>query len=228
MTRSLALAILAVPGLAFAGGPALDISGSCPGVVSVVGSGFTPGGTVAVLKGSGMGSDVMPGGPCAGGATDLRGLSLVTTIRADGRGGISVSPSVGGPLCGAYIQMVDVSSCGLSNVDTIGGGGGELVGSFDVDAGPEWDASPPTYTCKEACALLFGGSPGSYACSIEPGSITGTAWLSEYGSADYCAGGTPLDDDTKVCDTYFESGCQSAYIADNCGGGGSINYCFAM
>ena len=77
--------------------------------------------------------------------------------------------------------------------------------------------------------MLFGGAPDGYACSLSPDEITGTAWLSEYGSADYCGpDGVALDDDTKVCDVYDTSGCQSAYIRDNCGGGGSINYCFAM
>ncbi|MFT4627440.1 MAG: hypothetical protein ACI8PZ_006124 [Myxococcota bacterium] len=227
MIRFAAVIALTLPAVAFAGGPLLDISGACPGVMSITGSGYTPGGNVAVLKGSGMGSDAMPAGPCIGGRTGLSGLGYVTMVRADGGGNISVSPSIGGPLCGSYVQFVDTASCGLSNVDTLGDVGG-LVGSFDVDAGPEWDASPPTYTCQEACALNFGGVAGDYACSIFSDSITGTGWMSEYGSAAYCAGGIDLPHDTKVCDVYDAAGCQSAYIRDNCGGGESINYCFAM
>ena len=227
MIRITALALLTLPSLAFAGGPTLDISGACPGVLSIVGSGFTPGGSVAVLKGSGLGSDVMPAGPCAGDRTSLSGLGYVTSLRADGAGNIRLSPSISAPLCGSYVQFVDATRCALSNTDTLGDAGG-LVGSYDVDDGPEWSDSPPTYTCQEACALLFGGGAGDYACSITPDSVTGTAWLSEYGSAAYCAGGIALPHNTKVCDVHSMSGCQSAYIRDNCGGGTSINYCFAM
>ena len=67
-------------------GPTLDTSGSCPGVVNVEAAGLTPGGNVAILKGSGPGAVAMPGGPCAGGVTGLAGLALVTTSRADAGG----------------------------------------------------------------------------------------------------------------------------------------------
>lgn len=226
--RFLLTPVLLLPAVAFAGGPTLDISGSCPGVLSIMGSGFTPRGNVAVLKGSGLGSDAMPAGPCAGGRTNLSGLGFVTIVAADAGGNISVSPSIGGPLCGSYVQFVDTASCALSNTDTLGDVG-ELVGMFDVNAGPEWTDYPATVTCQEACAELFGGAARDYACSIVPDAITGTAWLSEYGSAEHCAsGGVDLPHDTKNCAFYDMSGCQSAYVRDNCGDGASINYCFGM
>ncbi|MFT4624315.1 MAG: hypothetical protein ACI8PZ_002974 [Myxococcota bacterium] len=118
----LAAAVLIAPGIALAGGPVLSIGGACPGVIDVEAMGFTPGGSVAVLKGSGPGSDIMPGGPCAGMASGLSGLGYVTTIRADGAGAVRVSPSVGGPLCGANIQFLDASTCTLSNLAVVGGG----------------------------------------------------------------------------------------------------------
>jgi hypothetical protein len=216
---------------ALAGGPTLDITGSCPGVLSIDGFGFTPSGTVAVLKGSGPGSDLLPGGPCTGGVTSLGGLGFVTTLRADGGGRVSISPSIAAPICGAEVQFLDTSTCGLSNTDTLGdgGGGGVLVGSYDVNTGPAWSGAPETYSCKEACARLFGGGADGYSCSTSADRITGTAWLSEYGSAAYCGpSGIALPDDTKVCDIYSESGCRSAYINDNCTDGLSINYCFAL
>ena len=106
------------------------------------------------------------------------------------------------------------------------------VGEYLVHDGPVWTSSPETYSCIEACAEIFGGDPLTYRCSIDPSldpeSITGTAWLSEHGSAAYCrSGGTELPDDTKECDTYFTTGCRSAYIADNCGDG-STNYCWIV
>ena len=63
-----------VPVTALAGGPTLDVSGSCPGVLSITASGFTPGGNVAVLTGVGTGSDMIPGGQCAGVVSSLRGI----------------------------------------------------------------------------------------------------------------------------------------------------------
>ncbi len=228
MFRLASIIALTLPATALAGGPLLDITGACPGVLSISASGFAPGGNVAVLTGSGLGSDIIPGGPCAGAASNLSGLRYITTLRADGGGSVNLRPSISAPLCGSHVQFLEASSCVVSNTDTLGDMEGEYVGSYDVHDGPAWADSPETYTCKEACALLYGGAADAYQCSINRDSITGTAWLSEYGSAAYCAGGIALPDDTKVCDTYFESGCQSAYIADNCGGGASINYCFSM
>ncbi|MFT4627021.1 MAG: hypothetical protein ACI8PZ_005702 [Myxococcota bacterium] len=113
--------------------------------------------------------------------------------------------------------------------------GGDLpcityVGSFLVDDGPGWMTSPPTLSCAEACAELFGGTADTYKCSIDasldPETITRTAWVSEYGSADHCmSGGDPLGDTEKNCALYDTSGCQSAYIQDNCYDG-SENHCW--
>ncbi|MFT4628256.1 MAG: hypothetical protein ACI8PZ_006951 [Myxococcota bacterium] len=115
MIRFAAVIALTLPAVAFAGGPSLIIWETCPGVVTITGSGFTPGGNVAVLKGSGWGSDAMPAGPCVGGRTSLSGLGYVTMLRADDFGSINISPSISGPFCGSYLQFVDTASCALSN-----------------------------------------------------------------------------------------------------------------
>jgi hypothetical protein len=110
--------LLALPTVAAA--QSLDIDGAaCPGPMMINGSGFTPGGSVAVLRGSRPGSDLMPAGPCAGGSTDLGGLSYITTIRADGAGNFSAMPDISGGTCGSLIQMVDASTCELSNTDIL-------------------------------------------------------------------------------------------------------------
>ena len=31
--------------------------------------------------------------------------------------------------------------------------------SYHIDDGPPWNTNPPTYSCVEACALLFGHTP---------------------------------------------------------------------
>jgi len=101
----------------------------------------------------------------------------------------------------------------------------QLIGSYDVNSGPAWGSNPPTYTCKEACAKLYGGSFSDYACSTVNGQINGQAFLSGYADATYCT--TPQDDDFKVNTTYNcgQFGCSySAFVADNCFN--SINYCW--
>ncbi len=122
--RSLLLATLTLPVAALAGGPSLSIGGACPGTIDVMAEGFVPGTTVAVLSGSGLGRDAVPGGPCAGASSDLSGLSLITLVPADGAGRISVSPSVSGPVCSLTIQMLDTTTCLFTNTDTVAGGGG--------------------------------------------------------------------------------------------------------
>ena len=63
-----------------------------------------------------------------------------------------------------------------------------LVGSFQVMQGPAWMTNPPCYTCKEACALLFGGIAAQYACSINNVGVTGTGYLDGWGDG----GGGPV------------------------------------
>ena len=101
---------------------------------------------------------------------------------------------------------------------------GVLAGSFTDDAGPNWHTNPPVLSCVEACAQLFGGSSADYQCSTTSGSITRTAFLTEWG-----VGGCPTYPDTfkKGGPGYNcgSSGCSaSAYVNDNCSG--SPNYCF--
>lgn len=97
----------------------LDISGTCPGPLSIDIEGITPGGEAGVILGSGLGSDVIPGGPCAGAVTDLSGASLFSIMTdGDSDGEIHISPNVTSQ-CGQVMQIVDRSSCTLSNAVTL-------------------------------------------------------------------------------------------------------------
>ncbi len=95
--------------------PSVVAAGSCPGQVDIDFSGFTPGGPIAVLRGSALGWDAIPAGPCAGVVTDLSGLNLVTIANANANGNLSVSPRLGMAFCGIDIQALDVTTCDLSN-----------------------------------------------------------------------------------------------------------------
>ncbi len=97
-----------------------------------------------------------------------------------------------------------------------------LAGSFRVNDGPSWTTVPPTYTCREACAMLFGGFAGDYACSTTPGAIDRQAYTSTYG----VGGCNVYPDDYKVDVTYDSTGDVSAYVTDNCTFPPNTNYCF--
>lgn len=56
-------------------------------------------------------------------------------------------------------------------------------GSFFVSAGPSWATSPPTYTCQQACALLFGGVYTNWAGSTSNTTLTRTCnYVSQFAS----------------------------------------------
>jgi hypothetical protein len=100
-------------------GPALSIVGACPGVLAIDATGFSPFGQVAVVMSGGLGSAVVPAGPCAGVATDLAVVNfqfLMTDF--DGDGALNFAPSIGGPFCGMNVQFMDMDTCVISNVAT--------------------------------------------------------------------------------------------------------------
>ncbi len=102
------------------GGPALRISGSCPGRVTVSWANATPSRPMGILFSSNTGSFVIPGGVCAGTQTGLSssGLQVVFTGNTGPNGSGQVSANAGTPACRRYLQMVvaDGSPCSTSNV----------------------------------------------------------------------------------------------------------------
>lgn len=107
--------------------------------------------------------------------------------------------------------------------------GQALLGSFDVNEGPAWDSmpSPPAYSCLEACALLFGGEATGYACSTSSSSIDNQAFVSGWGTDQYCI--DPVAEDFEVGDTVTDCGSvgcyYSAYVSDRCDAG-VTNHCW--
>lgn len=105
------------------------------------------------------------------------------------------------------------------------------VGSYWVASGPTWFLNnPPCYTPQEAAALVFGGTPGEYAISIDPNTITYTGWEDGYGNTEHLkvdwlgsggngvdASGTPVPENYKLQfgTGYDNGGSFSAYIADH-------------
>jgi hypothetical protein len=96
------------------GGPTLSVSGTCPGVMTLSGSGLTAGGPVAVVYGP-SGAFAVPGGSCAGLVLDISAPSLAAVVAADAAGDVNVAPNIPGPLCGSTLQMIDLTACAATN-----------------------------------------------------------------------------------------------------------------
>lgn len=96
-------------------------SGTCPGRVSFDATGATPGGNVALVFAANTGSFVIPNGACAGTQLGLgaSNIQLVATRTADGSGTASFSGTAPNAACNRFLQAVDLSSCGTTNVAQI-------------------------------------------------------------------------------------------------------------
>ena len=119
-----------------------------------------------------------------------------------------------GTVCPMNLPHCSASTCTNAPV---------LVGKFNVSDGPAWGGNPPTYTCQEACAKVFGGTANQYQCSTIMGSVNRMANSSIWG-----VGGCAVVADTFKKNTAYNCGAancaQSAYVSDNCSPG--TNYCF--
>ena len=103
------------------GGITLTADGTCPGggPIEVSWSGATPNGQVALLFALSQGSFVIPpGNPCAGTQLGLSGNQLQVGFQgsAGADGSRTVDSNAGAGACGGFLQLLDISTCGLSNV----------------------------------------------------------------------------------------------------------------
>ena len=110
-----------------------------------------------------------------------------------------------------------------------------LVGSYAVGDGPRWsDPGVVAYSCREACALVFGGVSEAYRCSTVEGEVNGRAFADGWGDTQYCQGEGVADDFSLPAGGLYDCGADgcsySAYVLDhaldgNCGG---LNYCWTI
>lgn len=112
------------------------------------------------------------------------------------------------------------------------------VGSFRVGDGPYWGTSPPTYSCVQACAYIF-GDLANYECSTSSESIDNQAHIDGFGDETYCEGGQgrgfTAGENFAVCTAFPNSPCgystygaYSALVTDHTGScGNDVNYCYA-
>jgi hypothetical protein len=121
-----------------------------------------------------------------------------------------------GVVCGINTPMCVAGQCKAAAM--------VLVGSYTLGQGPAWGNNPPTYTCQEACAKVFGA--GTYYCSTSNLNVTRTANVDCWGDHTYCSGQTKADT-YKLGNAYncgFQDCACSAYVSDGCLN--ARNYCW--
>lgn len=208
---------------AAAAAQSLLTTGACGGAVTLSVSALESDRAV-VLIGSGPGAAVAPGTPCGDLATGLDTVRAVTVLpAADGEASVVIE----GPPGGRWLQAVDPDTCSTSRVVPLCPREPALVGSFRVTDGARWDTDPPTRSCVEACALVFGGYPSEWACSTRDWEVDHLAYVDGWADDTYCT--SPLPEHFKLNATYncgFAGCSYSAYVDDHsCE---SVNSCFAL
>ncbi len=103
---------------------ALQVTPTCPGggPISVNWSGATPGGQIVLIYARNTGSFVIPAGnPCAGTALGLGASQIQVAYQggAGANGSRNVNSNAAPGACGGYLQLLDASTCQVSNVAQI-------------------------------------------------------------------------------------------------------------
>ena len=97
------------------GGPNLLITGPCPGQKTLTITGANSGARLAIAHGN-AGSFIIPSGGCAGVELALATPSLAGFFNADATGSLSLTFNPPAGLCGRSVQVIDLSSCLVSQV----------------------------------------------------------------------------------------------------------------
>ncbi len=97
-------------------GPTLSVSGSCPGRITITGTGLTPGGSVQIWSARNPGSTTINTGSCAGTTLDIARARAFNTRTADSNGNLSVRLNANDAICGRLFQLLDLTTCSTSNV----------------------------------------------------------------------------------------------------------------
>jgi hypothetical protein len=172
MRTPLVLTALALSSVALAT-PDLEVSGSCPGPMVLDISGLTPGGQMRLFIGSGPGSAVMPGGPCRDVATGLADLRVGPGGFDDGDGLYLLSPTLGLSACRRWVQVLDVSTCTLSEALPLSEGvGPSSCPGASAIANPSFESGIAPWTTSETSEIWTDrdAADGTYAVDMVDGS----------------------------------------------------------
>ncbi len=97
-------------------GPALTVTGSCPGTITMTVSGATPGASVEIYGSKAAGSTTITNGDCAGTVLGLKKARLLATGTADTNGNLTLQMRLPAKRCGLFMQALDLARCATSNV----------------------------------------------------------------------------------------------------------------
>jgi len=97
----------------------VEISGVCPGEVDLSISGGTPGGEVAVLRGSGIGADEITTARCGSVVTGVENPFLRGLLALGDDGTATLTATVPPVGCGFPVQVLDGLTCELSAIANI-------------------------------------------------------------------------------------------------------------
>jgi hypothetical protein len=97
-------------------GATLDVSGACPGAVTLAGGGFSSGEQVALVSAAGPGVAITPAGSCVGTELGLAddGLRLRRLLTADAAGGVVLTPTLSAGACSSSVQLLGLWGCASS------------------------------------------------------------------------------------------------------------------
>ena len=98
--------------------PALSITGSCPGRITITATGLSPGGSMQIWSGRNQGSTIVNNGPCAGTTVDIARGRVLGTRTADANGNLSLRLNTDETTCGRLFQLLDLTTCTTSNVSS--------------------------------------------------------------------------------------------------------------
>lgn len=99
--------------------PAMTISGTCQSAMFRARN-ITPNGAFAVISSTALGTDAIPYGACMGATTGLASPTLIAVQAAGGSGGFATQPITLPPsACGSWVQVVDLTSCMMSQPQQI-------------------------------------------------------------------------------------------------------------
>ncbi len=210
MIRSTSIFLaLAFAGPALAGGPigpTLNITGSCPGPISVDVTGLTPNGTAIVVRADDVGSATVPVGPCLGTQMDVdaSSASLLATLTADANGAISLAPTASSAFCGLTVQVLDVSTCSPTASDTICDADADLDGvCADVDNCD--DRYNPGQ--EDICDVIFVDDDAV-------GAGDGSSWADAYTTLQAAVAGATSDTPLWVAKGTYGPDAANARVAD--------------
>ncbi len=108
--------LLAVSVQSGVAGPALSVSGTCPGTGTITVSGATPNAAISIYAGKRAGATTISNGGCAGTTLGLSKARLLASGTTNANGNLSLPTRLSSRQCGQLLQAVDLANCATSNV----------------------------------------------------------------------------------------------------------------